>query len=456
VFTSNFAKRLLRRLGQECGYLVNEISTIASSYRESFEYDVNQIIDLTRKLEETSEGEIQRIMPSLIGVARAYVSCSWWARLWKVLKVRKRVLASIPLLISIVLTCIVVPLPHPPLNSTDGAGTQGIFLAMGILALREIIHSKTGYRATLVLKIIETALAITFLATFNRWSASIERMWRAAVHGLTTPAFAANNHLAAGQASEALEWALWVIAIIGLLGFVVRVISFGIKIEISESGNGYNQAEQLSSSIIVAFLKVALAADTLSVLLSRESDPEEFGQLLFQMHYRSERRTIEFWLNNTARRVRGPWPEAMGATHGIAGRWAATYATQIEFFVRYQQSANMFVGANLIGLRDSMITAAVHAVEGNWNLIGSDHQEIIAAVKARRWKLAIRRLLAIALPSVTAFVFAKFVPELASPYRSLIIVTCIAYAGVQVLSLIDPDFSARVDLATKLAGMVKR
>lgn len=67
-----------------------------------------------------------------------------------------------------------------------------------------------------------------------------------------------------------------------------------------------------------------------------------------------------------------------------------------------------------------------------------------------------RRVLAIILPCVAAFIVANYMSHLSSQYRNLIVLTCIGYAGIQVLSLIDPEFSGRIDVAGKLVASVIR
>lgn len=70
--------------------------------------------------------------------------------------------------------------------------------------------------------------------------------------------------------------------------------------------------------------------------------------------------------------------------------------------------------------------------------------------------MIIRRITAIVLPCGAAFALARFAPHIASQYRSLIIISCIAYVCAQLLTLIDPDFSERFNIAAELMNLRKR
>lgn len=132
-------------------------------------------------------------------------------------------------------------------------------------------------------------------------------------------------------------------------------------------------------------------------------------------------------------------------------------ASRIEFLIRYQQSKNLFVGANLLELRDSMNAAAIRAIEGDWQKIGAELGEAVAAVTARHWKTTARRILAIGLPLAVAVVTIKFFPHWPTAYHNLVLFSCVGYVVVQVLSLLDPDFAERLALAGKItASVIKR
>jgi hypothetical protein len=271
------------------------------------------------------------------------------------------------------------------------------------------------------------------------------------VYALVPPKLERSMNFSAVPAAQVLRLAIWIIAFFAILGLLHKYIEFFGEMVASKRELGYPLAAELSSQLIMSLFMIGYYAEVLCKHISDDGCGPSC------LPHEKDRQRLSAELTRVAQLVRKHWAQAMASRNGVSGHWIAAQAPRIEFFLRYQQSKNMLIGANLAELRDSMITAALQAIDGNWHLIGSAHEESVATVRARRWKSILQRGFAISVPCAVAFVVAKFMPHLFSPYHNLIIFTCIGYAGVQLLSLIDPEFSARVGLASKMAAsIVKR
>jgi len=164
---------------------------------------------------------------------------------------------------------------------------------------------------------------------------------------------------------------------------------------------------------------------------------------------------LDTMLNKLAILIRHRWRRAQAASHGIGGQWVSSYAPNIEFFIRRQQARNMLMGNNLLELRDAITAAMVQAADSNWHMIGAG-DENVAVATAARWKRALRRAVAIAVPVVAAIGAVHLSKDLPPGYAQAIVVVCIGFIGVQLLGLIDPDSPARLEVAGKLTSLFRR
>jgi hypothetical protein len=424
--------------------------SIGCEFRSSFNTEVAGMVNNVRHLEGLSETDFERIRLSLYDAARACVSTGWWSIFWGIIKSRKHVLALFALLTVFVIASIIYFMPALTLMPSEYMAF-GIVLAIVIMVVRNIIHSRISCQYITIVIFLETALMIGALETFDRWAHYVRSPWRQAVYALVPPKLESRIRLAAIPAAHVLQLAIWIIAFLAILGLVHKLIEFVGEAIASELDAGYPHATEHTSQLIMSLFMIGYFADC---LYKHASDG---GCGPSCLPHEKDRERLNAELTRVAQMVRKPWAQTIAFRNGVTGLWIAAQAPRIEFFLRYQQSKNMLIGANLAELRDSMITAALQAIDGNWHLIGSAHEESVATVRARRWKSILRRGFAISLPCAIAFVVAKFMPHLFSPYHNLIIFTCIGYAGVQLLSLIDPEFSARIGLAGKMAAnIVKR
>jgi hypothetical protein len=448
-------EKLTRNLARQFNYLWQEVDTFPHDFRSLFNGEVSAILDRVGHLQGVPQKEFERIWPSLYDAARACVSAGWWHIFRKVLRVRKRLFALLVCLTGFITIGIALALPSLSFASKDEIAS-GVFLAPIYIFIRSMVRSRMHYRLVTISTLLEIALMITILKTFNRWSPQVDSLWIRTTRALVPASFEAKTHLATVHAAECLQVAIWLVTFWGIFSISQKTINSVGKWTTSGLEFGYGRATELNARLVVALFNISYYADLAASRLpnDRYMNTTDLSPIIL---HEKDRERINQALEGATRLIRRSWAETMASNNGVAGRWIAAQAPRIEFFLRYQQSKNILFSVNLTQLRDAMTTMAIQVIDGKWDLIGADHEDAIATLKARRWKSALRRILAFSLPSVAAFIVAKYMPHLPSPYRNLIIVTCIAYAGVQLLSLIDPDFSERVGLAGKVAAsIVKR
>jgi hypothetical protein len=423
------------------------------AFRSGVSSEVNEIMDQICTLAAFSSSDLERIRPSLYDAVRAYTTTKWLKIVWKTPD-----LGLIPLMMPVMTFFIAtiaaaVLLPGSPMTNPRVTIYLAPLLVI-VLLIRSGLHIRIRPRLIGVFIACELLVAVAALTTSREWSKQVDSYWASAVRALLSYKFADRHHVATVPAAEILMLALWILALASILSIMVRLISWGGMVIASDLPLGYSRSARLNSQLIVALFEIAHKADSLHTDLTGIGAADTGYRFLWTQ---KDRRKIDSALDKAARLVRSPWADIMGSTNGTAGRWIAAQAPRIEFFLRYQQSKNIFTGANLIDLRDSMISAAVQALEGDWQSIGSDQADALAALKARQWRLTMRRIAAICIPWAIVGIVAAFTPHTLSAYRNLIIVTCVGYSAVQLLSLIDPDFSERIDLASRAAAsFIKR
>lgn len=441
-----------KNLVYQTASLAQEVRTFERDFRELYDCEVTRILDSVQQLEGLQRTDFERIRLSLYDAARANVAVGWWSIFWGTCKSRKRVLALIALAFILTVSLVIGILPKPSSVPSQDV-LAGLLLAGLIMAIRNIIHRRIDYRFSSVIILAETALAIASLATFGKWNGYVSNRWREMVNSLVPVKAEPKLHLMTAPAAEVLQLAIWIIVVFGIFGLMAKYAGFEGRLFASKRDLGYSRAEIVNAQLVISLFDISYAADTLCWSLPK--GPGITARSL-QLPSDGDRRKIDYRLKVAAQHVRKPWAAAMARNNGAAGRWIAAQAPRIEFYLQYQRARNVLCGSNLEDLRYSMMTAAMQAIEGRWHLIGAGDSEFVATVRAYHWKSVMRRVLAIILPCVAAFIVANYMSHLSSQYRNLIVLTCIGYAGIQVLSLIDPEFSGRIDVAGKLVASVIR
>lgn len=453
---ASWMSSLRTNLIYQAALLAEELRTFEPEFRTLYNAAITMKLREVQRIEGLQGTDFERIKPSLHDAARASISDGWLSVFWDTCTSRKRVLALMGLAAILVptsiLTIMALTLPTPSSRMPGGYVFASLALALLIIAIRQVIHGWIHYKLSTVLLVMETALAITSLATFDKWDRYLGKQWPETVHALVPVKFAAKLHLMTVPAAEVSLLAIWAIASICIFFLIGKFVNFQGMMYASQRNLGYSRVEMANAQLVISLFSISHAAD----LLCRELGIGTASRPL-RLPSDIDRYQLGWLFEQATSHVKKPWATTMARNNGAAGRWIAAQAPRIAFYLQYQKSRNILFGSNLEELRDSMTAAAIQAIDGKWHLIGAGDSKFAATVKVYRWKSIIRRTLAIALPCVAALIVANFMPYLSSQYRNLIIFTCIGYAGVQVLTLIDPEFSGRLDTASKImASVIKR
>jgi hypothetical protein len=102
-----------------------------------------------------------------------------------------------------------------------------------------------------------------------------------------------------------------------------------------------------------------------------------------------------------------------------------------------------------------MTLTLVQVADGDWTAVGSGEEYGIASIISR-WRRALRKLMTIILPFIAAFAAWHFFAKYSIPYATSAVLTCVAFSGIQILSLIEPDAAARLDIAMKVSDKFNR
>jgi hypothetical protein len=123
-------------------------------------------------------------------------------------------------------------------------------------------------------------------------------------------------------------------------------------------------------------------------------------------------------------------------------------ASRIAYFIRYQRTKNVLLG-DKDELRKAMESALAAAAEGNWHLIGGGKEYASMAITRRR-KRIIRRAISIGIAILGAIAAQRLMP---TPYGHIVVLTCLWFAGLEVLGLISPDAPSQLDIASRFASI---
>jgi hypothetical protein len=160
-------------------------------------------------------------------------------------------------------------------------------------------------------------------------------------------------------------------------------------------------------------------------------------------------------LNQIVLLIKGKWRQAMRTRYRPAGEWIASQAPRIELFIRYQQAKSVLQDTDSMSeLAKAMTSALFQAAAGNWHLIAVG-DEYANRVTVDRRKRVIRRATVIGISIVGAIAAARFMRHFPPLYVQGIIYTCLGLGAIELFAIIDPDIAARLDIANKIASMIK-
>lgn len=445
-----------QRIAREFRGLVNDLISYHAAFKSCHSKAIADMMEELRGLDCLDPEDIKRISPTINDAARCHHSTNWRPLFSEAIRGRRRMKAAIAAaIITFLLFCrYSLPEPHAAnINFTEFLFS--IVIAEFLWIIGSIVQSLVPYRYRTALLMVLVSAASLAVAEFQRWSSSVLPIWKGQVSSFTLVNLQTRHQVAAAPVAEVIDLALWFVAFIGIVTVVYRFVSFCAKAGVSRLEFGYGRPAEQCAELIIAFLQISSFITTLvGRMQGIVTDDEDFVWIeasKLPSNYARER--ISDDLDELADLVRKSWREAMRSRNGAAGIWISDQARRIEFFVRLHRAKNMLAGNNLVELRDSMACALIQAADGNWHLIGSEMAEYSNAVLSGRRKMMIRRSIAIVLPIFGAVAATHY---LRAPYVQAVVLTCLGFAGVQLLGLIDPDSPARLDIAGRVAGVLKR
>lgn len=428
----------------------SKVRALTYSYRVSLESAVESEMQKLARLDNLKEEDLQRIKPVVYEAAQCHHAAHWWPIFKKARKDFYGIYAALYLATGALVAVIVYNALAgvPSVRSLGNTGANIIFMTLVILLLIRLVgHRRVPRNYLITVVILEAAAAAAAIHNFRTWSPGVIKKWNAVISPMLT-----RHHIEASPLpmTQIFRVTLWLLGAIFIVEVVVRGIHhLGFRYS-SDVIYGYDLAAVRSAALILGFLDVSY-----SVKKVLEGFGPEAGwtgnPVVYSLRGSAGRTEVDNTLARLARLAKGPWRAAMLHTRrGTAGQWAAHQAPRIEFFLQQQRLRNMLVGPNLIMLKNAMTSALVQAADGNWDQIGERYPDKTAV----SWLRSALRRLAVIVIAVVVAIFARNAGR--SPYAELIVLTCLSFIAVQLLALIDPESSARLDVAAKFGELFRR
>jgi hypothetical protein len=461
-----FPAVLLRKIGYEVRLLAAEIVGYCSTFRAAFESAVAAEVEKAQSLDNLSASDYQRIQPVLDDAARCYHSVRLWPIFKTAIKYRPRMKIVIAVAAMLIAAYTIYVIPSPAWSSLSGPSIMLSIVAVElIVVVAALVHSRMPDSYVAILLLIEVAACVLVIMLYKKWSPYPQPVWRHLVFAAPLLHQHDRVDLASTSIVPAVQLTSWLIIIICIIDFSRRYIRTMAKWTKSPLEIGYRRSAQQSAELIIAMVHVSHFVDELIKTIQTDPDESQLDEnqqavcssnvLAWNQYLTNrERSELNSMLANLAYTVKRRWTPAMASSHGIAGQWTANYGSQIEFFIRRQQVRNMLVGNNLLELRQVMTVAMAQAADGDWHLIGAAGECPNIRIVAR-WKRALRRMLSISAPLVAAAVADHFLRGIPAGYLHTIILTLIAFSGIQLIYVLDPDSPARLDIAGRVTGLFK-
>lgn len=433
---------------------------ITQSYRSLFyefylfsvafsSYYLEAVADEINKLKEIQQSEnMERtdIITVVESAAKVYYSVHWWPLFRLALKKRFRVqaVAYFCLVLSFLIFeafTLLPSIPHPVQMNSYSAWFM-IIVFIVLLILNRLFYSKISYpNKAGILFILGGACTIIGTHAFSIWASHATAAWESIVSSYPTLHQDRKTQLASIPIAHLLQWALWFTALVLYAVCFRRIVMFFGKVIVSEKKFGYGVAAEAHAEAILRLV------DIRHYLNKIPSDNYP--------NCKRNNRCLQCRLGTFAIFIRGPWRKTMHAHYRPAGDWIASQAPRIELFIRHQQTKNMLLSGNLFKLRDAMTVTLVNAGDGNWHLIGTE-EEYTDKATARRRSVLIRRAIAVGASIIVAIAVPHFLRHYPTLYIQGIVITCIGFATVELLGILDPDAPSRLDIAGRMSNIFKR
>ncbi len=396
--------------------------------------------------------------------ARCYHCARWGAKFRKAIRWRPRLIFAALTLVSLLAYWFVSAMPSPPVSRMNG---QVIFvgLTLGLLGCSPFgtaLHYRLSETQKNIANVAELTIFFLGVWRYRVWTAPVRHLWLQFVALLPLMPARDTQGVLNFPVADVVEVALWLLAIVATINVAGRAAyAFG-KIEAAGRKGGYSRAAEQCSELIIGLLNICDLATTLAIRVEdvtcdgMPSSVVASANAPLEQCYYWERMELTDAVSRLVTVISRPWPQAMISESGTAGRWIANCAPEMEFFLRYQLARNQLASTSLIQFRDVMTSALVDAAKGDWHLIAVKDDAATAILHHYQKRQAWRRITGVALPLVIASVLIGLRHVVPSSYSSPLIFTCITFAAVQALGLLDPDSPARLDISSRLAGMLRR
>ena len=445
------------KLAQALRSVFNEFRTFSSEFKFAYDWAVANQMNMLVNLQESGCIEsTNRVWAAVEDAASCHCSVRWREIFWLVARRRFAVQAAILGGITLCLIGLshVIPVPEVTYQKNYDSGfASGVMLTLLFVGvfLYFRLPAKCRTSALLVVAIVSSFAARKFAV----WSPYVHSTWVSAISALSSLHVVNGKQVMAEPITRSLQVALFYLTAICIDVWIIRIINLSGKALASGKEFGYGQPAEGCAEVVIKLLGIA---HSITELL----DPPPFvsGDAEISMKDKialkwlnGQRQYLEGEFNGLAFAIRGSWRKAMRESYKPAGRLIASEAPRMELFIRHQQAKNALQG-NLNELRDSMTSTLIHAVEGNWRLIGVEEEYADKIVVQRRARI-IRRSVLIAVMVGFAVAAPHYMQHYPTLYSSIVAV-CISFALVELAGLLDPDAPTRLDIAGRVAGIFKR
>lgn len=437
--------------------LVDEFRTFSSEFKFSYDWAVANQMNMLVDLQESGGIEpTDRVWVAVEDAAGCHCSVRWREIFWLVARRRFAVQAAICGGIILCLIGLSYIIPKPIVigqKNYDDGFASGVVLTL--LFVGGFLYFRLPFRCRTSALLIVAIMSGVAVKNFASWSPYVHSAWVSAMSALSSLNVVNDKQVTAVPIAHSLQVALFYVMIICIDVWIIRIINLSGKALASGKEFGYGQPAEGCAEVIIKLLGVAH-----SITEVLNPPPVISGSAEISMKDKialnwlnGQRQYLEGEFNGLALAIRGTWRKAMRESYKPAGKLIAGEAPRIELFIRHQQAKNALQG-NLHELRDSITSTLIHAVGGNWHLIGVEEEYADKIVLQRRTRIIRRAIL------ITVMVgFAAAAPHFMQHYPTLyssIVAVCISFALVEVAGLLDPDAPTRLDIAGRVAGMFKR
>lgn len=252
--------------------------------------------------------------------------------------------------------------------------------------------------------------------------------------------------------SRAIHWpavvhnALWVIATFMAFRVLCIAFKFIVKNMMLARVTKSSSAVMYSSAVQDRLLEIAY-------ILNHYLIAKDKGEIA-SVPYSVQAGVVDM-IAEVARMIEGPWVRSLRTGSRSTDNRTAQVGQNIAHTILEWQSRAVFGGRHLGDLRDDCIHAYVKSLDGEWDLIANGDSAPRRS-RVTRVKGMARRLIAIFLPGFLAYVIIRVMPISLSSYKPFAILTAVLLTSVQIIALIDPDITERVNTVLNVVTAVRR